>query len=93
MNMHARIMRIAECDRGLQKNPDICYRLGFGDARHAAAEIAAEGDALVEELAKALETCLRWMPSRKLIEDTGLHSGQFVLDIESARATLAKARP
>ncbi len=69
--------------------PSYAYACGHRDARHAAAEIAAEGDALVEELTKALDRmCSVWVT---VCNSKGLepeHMSQYT----DARAVLAKVR-
>ena len=73
--------------RGDNKEPEelfLAYRRGHRDARHAAAEIAAEGDALVEELAKALGAMLTHM---------GMDEDEWnKVTFNQARAALAKVR-
>ena len=77
MNMHGRIMNLQVPQD--YDNIESAWRVGFQNARHAAAEIAAEGDALVEKLAKVLEDLL----------DTGYTGGP---QGKRARAALAKVR-
>jgi hypothetical protein len=96
MSLHARIMNIAERDRGLQDHPDLCYGLGHRDARHAAAEIAAEGDALVEELVNALARLCRNFPTDSDMLDAEWSRSQIAEACDAydaASAALAKARP
>ena len=96
MNMHARIMSLKT-----EFTPEDwttvlegqAYRSGHRDARHAAAEIAAEGDALVEELAKALAT---FVDRDFTFFDGGMVGASKKItreEVLAARATLAKARP
>lgn len=77
MNYHSRIMNILH---GSWRNYD--YRAGHRDARHAAAEIAKDADALCKELVEALE-CLQ----------TDSESGRFVCQNQAqACAVLTKYR-
>lgn len=54
MDMHGRIMNIQHSQAAKRENW-IDYAEGHRDARHAAAEIAIEGDALIAEMLAALE--------------------------------------
>lgn len=45
IELHAKIMNIQACDPGLEADPQIAYKMGHRDARHAAAELAIEAGA------------------------------------------------
>ena len=86
MNLQARIMNLSDSLPGVE--PSRGYKVGHRDARHAAAEIAAEGDALVEDLAAKLRDVCEWLESAP----GGLGESAQV-SLKNARAALAKARP
>jgi len=56
MNLSARIMNLAAKPSGLEDSAAHIYRIGYRDARHAAADLAAEADAIRDELVAALES-------------------------------------
>lgn len=59
--MHARIMNLQAKPSGLEDSASHIYRIGHRDARHAAAEIASDGDALIADLLAALERAHEWL--------------------------------
>lgn len=76
VNLSARIMNLPVPDAA-REWPN--YGIGHRDARHAAAELASEADAIRDELVVALEGVLR-VADRKTIE------------FDAARAALARAK-
>ena len=83
-NYHGRIMNIPSDVEGMSNPSRVIYKTGHRDARHAAAEIAAEADELVEDLYEALDNLLGMIENER---PDWRHSEQ-----EEARAALAKAR-
>lgn len=61
MNYHGRIMNIPASHGQIGSDADF-YRFGHRDARHAAAEIANEADAVIAELLEALELAIQYVP-------------------------------
>ena len=59
-NYHGRVMNIPSDVEGMSNPSRVIYKTGHRDARHAAAEIAAEADGLVEDLCEALDDILAW---------------------------------
>ena len=53
MSLESRIMNLPAS--GEPAGGSMAYKLGHRDARHAAAEIASEGDALTEQMAASLQ--------------------------------------
>lgn len=95
-NMHGRVMNLQD-DAANQawdgRDARLSYKTGHRDARHAAAEVAAEGDALIAELVAALELLLAVAPAKA--PGAGLLVGaeaRHGAAIAKARAALAKAR-
>lgn len=78
MSYHQRIMNIAANPPG-NWSGESAYKIGHRDARHAAAEVAAEADAEVERLTLALSTIT-------------VERNVFVEEVEHLRADLAAAR-
>ncbi len=86
MSMHARITNLSSLYAGGNSRE---HREGFGAAKARAAEIAAEGDALIEELAKALERmCSVWVTVCNSKGWEPEHMSQYT----DARVALAKVR-
>lgn len=54
MSLRARIMNLTAKPSGLEDSAAHIYRIGYRDARHAAAELAAEADAIRDELVSLL---------------------------------------
>ena len=81
-NYQGRIMRI-QPDVGGMSNPSrVIYKTGHRDARHAAAEIAADADGVIEDLCEALEDLL----------ESPYADPRGEKERMAARAALAKAR-
>lgn len=57
MKLHDEIMSLPVGTPGWAGNDLLLYKEGHRDARHAAAELAAAQDALVDELVAALKEC------------------------------------
>jgi hypothetical protein len=100
MNMHGRIMNLPGAgglsEIGTTHGEQLAYKRGHRDARHAAAEIAVKGDALVEELVAALAAMCKSMPTDGEMRD-GLGWEPLEVDAacnayDAASAALAKAR-
>ena len=83
-NYHGRIMNIPSDVEGMSNPSRVIYKTGHRDARHAAAEIAAEADGVIEELYEALENIVTEL------EETGCQ-GEWD-SYPQARAALTKAR-
>lgn len=85
MNYHGRMMNI-QADANKPHATTLVYLYGHRDARHAAAEIAAEADMVIAELLNALEEVMRWFGK---LEDW---SGVGDPDIDAWRAVIKKAK-
>ena len=81
-NYHGRIMNIPSDVEGMSNPSRVIYRTGHRDARHAAAEIAAEAEGVIGELHDALEALL----------DSPYADPHGEKERMAARAALAKAR-
>lgn len=78
MDLHSKIMNLPEGDPGLEQTPERAYKLGHRDARHAAAEIALQADAVI----RAAEEVLSWRNNAPL---TG-----YLRDNNQSRDALAR---
>lgn len=88
-SLHDRIVNIPineECESGFIGSWQRGYRQGHRDARHAAAELALEADAVRDELVKALRLLVDLLPDPEL--DTDDVQRHFV---QKAISALAKA--
>lgn len=101
--MHGKVMNLPFGDMpssptGSQGYVDMAYKMGHRDARHAAAEIAADGDALIEELAKAMAPFCALLQQHNQAGDDlrpifAINDARITLgDLRRASAALAKAR-
>ena len=79
---HGRIMNITSDVEGMSNPSRVIYKTGHRDARHAAAEIAAEADGVIDELYDALENV-------RAALDNHIVPSKLISDVELA---LSKAR-
>ena len=54
MSLHDEIMNLPSGQGTMSQSPDMAYKIGHRDARHAAAELALKADAEIERLRAAL---------------------------------------
>lgn len=91
MNLHGRIMNLPAS--GEPAGGSMAYKLGHRDARHAAAEMAKEADALIAELTEALAVFVDFPADTFLGEEDGPFTLTARLsDMRQARAALTKAK-
>ena len=50
MTLHGQIMNLPSGQGTMSQSPDMAYKIGHRDARHAAAELALKADACVDAL-------------------------------------------
>ena len=83
MSLHRDIMNLpfVEPKDVSAYRPEYAAKLGHRDARHAAAELAAPYDALVEQMAQALQLIVQW-------DDEGL----ALTDAQICKAKVALAK-
>ena len=72
MNLHGQIMNLPAGQGTQSRSPDMAYKLGHGDARHAAAELALEADRRIDVLAEALVDMTAGMKDHDIAAHTGM---------------------
>jgi hypothetical protein len=92
MNLHSKIMNIPEplCE-GMARRDALLFKTGHRDARHVAAELANEADAINAELLEALKGLVRAAHYRSAAVAVG-HDGKVEFAVEKFWAAMDSAQ-